>query len=463
MPETPKVLVIESDEELSQALAARLESEGFRPQLARNRTQAFALLRNLHFDVVFSDAQLSDGDGEQCYLDAIPFLGSTPVIFATAAGRVDQVVRLLKAGVVDCVQIPYDLSDLVERLRNAVERQGPRQRFWPDPIMVSPVMRELGSRLQRIAATNINLVVTGEPGSGKETIARYLHRLSRRSDEPFTEIACASLNGADGERFLFGERIRSADESSGYVKAGVLEEVGCGTLFLNEIEDIAPALQNRLAQVMDEDRLRRIGDIGSLPFEGRIVAATELSSAGLRERLRPSLFHRLAVLEIEVPPLRERQADIGPLTEVLAQEVAFEFGVPVRPIEADALSALSNHDWPGNVRELRNRLMRAMSFASNAKIGIRDLFPDIRLDEGIITPLPTLEEARSGAERQRIVDALAAHEGRIGQTAHSLGISRVTLWGKMKRLGISGGADNLFLGQKIVVQKKSQASRAMDS
>jgi DNA-binding NtrC family response regulator len=164
--------------------------------------------------------------------------------------------------------------------------------------------------------------------------------------------------------------------------------------------------------------------------------------------LRPNLFHRLAVVEIEIMPLRDRQADIGPLAQSLVHEVAAELGVATRPLEAEAISALCAHDWPGNVRELRNRLLRATSFASGDKIRVEDLFPDIRLDEVIGAPLPTLEEARFDAERQRIVDALAANEGRIGHTARSLGISRVTLWTKMKRLGVSNGAGGLFLVQE---------------
>jgi len=443
MPEAAKILVIESDAELSQALAARLEIEGFKPQLARNRAQARTLLRNLRFDMILSDIHLPDGDVEQCYRDALPYLGSTPVIFTAAAGEVDHAVRLVKAGALDCLQKPYDVSDLVERMQSVLARRALAERCWPEPVMVSPAMSELGQRLGRLAGTSLSLIVTGESGSGKEVVMRHLHRLSPRACQPFVEVACASLAGPDGEKFLFGEL-----DGGGQLKPGAFEEVGRGTLFLNEIEDMAPHIQNRLAQVMDEGRFRRIGDVGALPFDGRIVAATELSSASLRERLRPNLYHRLAVLEIHVPPLRERHADLGLLVEGLSREVACELGMAARQIDAEAVSALSAHDWPGNVRELRNRLVRAMSFTNNGKIGVEDLFPDIRLEEVGAAPLPTLEEARVDAERHRILDALEAHEGRIGHTARSLGISRVTLWAKMKRLGISNGSGGLFLVQK---------------
>jgi DNA-binding NtrC family response regulator len=448
MPDAPRVLVIDGNAELSDELAARLERERIKLQLARDRIQAGALLRDLRFDAILIDVKLPDGDGEQCYRDASRYLGSTPVIFMTAAGEVEQAVRLLKAGAFDCVEKPCNITDLITRLRAALERQMPRDRSWPDPIMTSPAMHELGQRLARLAGSNVSLIVTGESGSGKEVIAHYLHRLSPRASEPFIEVAGASLAGDEGERSLFGEFVRPIDDRNLHVKPGVLEEVGRGTLFFKEIEDAAPSLQGRLAQVMDDGRFRRIGDVGSLPFEGRIVAATELSLADLREKLRPNLFSRLAVVDIEVPPLRDRRQDLAALVDSISRQLVSELDLPARPIDAEAMSALAAHDWPGNVRELHNRLLRAFSFARGDRIGVEDFFPDVRLDEAIAAPLPTLEKVRSDAERQRIMDALGAHEGRIGNTARSLGISRVTLWGKMKRLGISVAAEGSVLARK---------------
>lgn len=439
MPDARKILVVDGDAALTEALAVRLEGEGFRTQLAHNSVQASALLRNLRFDAVLIDVVLPDGDGERCYRDALPYLGSTPVIFTTAAGEVDQAIRLLKAGAADCVQKPYDIANLIERLRVSVAAEEPSVRPAPEPVMISPAMRDLGQRLMRLAETNFGVVVRGESGSGKEVVTRYLHRLSSRAGEPFVEIACANLTGVEGERLLFGEAMQPADHSARQVKAGALEDVRRGTLFLNDVEEMAAAIQGRLAQVIHERRFRRVGDVAMLTFDGRIVAATEMSSARLRERLRPTLFHRLAVVEIEVPPLRRRQEDLPQLVDSLVREVAAELGVPLRPIGPEVMAALRAHDWPGNVHELRNRLLRAMSFASSGRIGVEDLFPDIKLEEPASAPSTTLERARIDAERQRILDALAAHRGRIGHTARALGISRVTLWGKMKRLGISNG------------------------
>jgi DNA-binding NtrC family response regulator len=438
MADAPKILVIEGDEALAEDLMARLEHKGFKPQLAKNRSQASVLLRSLRFDAVLSDVRLPDGDGEKMFQDALPFLRSTPIIFTAAAGDVNQAVRLVKAGAADYLQKPYDVPTLVERLQGMVAR---RQVFtrasWPEPTMVSPAMRDLGVLSERLAATNISALVTGESGSGKEVVVRHLHRHSSRAAEPFILVACAGLACVDGERLLFGELLRSSDDNRYELRTGALDEARCGTLFLDEIHEMPPAIQSRLVQVIDDRMFRRLGDVTSMPFEARILAASDLRSADLRERLRPDLFHRLAVVEIAVPPLRDRSADIEPLVESLLRDLASDPGMSVRPVDAAAMSAMRAYDWPGNVRELRNRLVRAVSFGMSSKIGIADLFPDIRASDTLRSPRATLEETRSNAERQRIVEALATHNGRIADTARSLGISRVTLWGKMKRFGLS--------------------------
>jgi DNA-binding NtrC family response regulator len=174
-----------------------------------------------------------------------------------------------------------------------------------------------------------------------------------------------------------------------------------------------------------------------LPFPARILAASHLSAAKLRERLTPDLVNRIAIIEIAVPPLRERQADIEPLAAASLVDAASELRVPALPVDGEALAAMRGHDWPANVRELRNRLVRALSFANGGKIGVSDLFPD-ELAEGMaLTSKSTLNSTRAAAERQRVAEALTRHKGRVAQAAESLGVSRVTLWTKMKRFGLS--------------------------
>jgi DNA-binding NtrC family response regulator len=259
MADSPKILVIEGDEALAEDLIARLEHKGFKPQLAKNRSQASALLRCLRFDAVLSDVRLPDGDGEKMFQDALPFLRSTPIIFTSAAGDVDQAVRLVKAGAADYLQKPYDIPTLIERLQGMVtQRPLPTRTSWPEPTVVSPAMRDLGILSERLAATNISALVTGESGSGKEVLVRHLHRQSSRAAEPFILVACAGLACADGERLLFGELFRSSNDNRYELRTGALEEAGCGTLFLDEVHEMPPALQSRLVQVIDDRRFRRV-------------------------------------------------------------------------------------------------------------------------------------------------------------------------------------------------------------
>jgi DNA-binding NtrC family response regulator len=439
MPNAVRVLLIESDNDLSKELITALENEGFKPQAARNRAQAAPLLRSMRFDAVVSEVSLPDGDVEQIYRDTLPFLGSTPIIFTSASANVDQAVRLVKTGAVDYLQKPYDISALVELLRRVtIERASLTSKApWPDPTMISPAMVELKRRLERLAASTVSALVIGEPGSGKEVIARYAHRLSARASEPFLALRCGSLAGHDGERLLFGEVLRSGT-NGGELHTGGLEHAGHGTLFLDEISELPAALQGKLIQAIDTRRFMRVGDLGTdLPFQARILAASHFSVAKLRELLTPDLVNRIAIIEVAVPPLRERQADIESLVGELLLDAASELGMSALPVGAEALAAMRVHDWPANVRELRNRLVRALSFANDGKIGVADLFPTEVAEEVAPSSKSTLNSARAAAERQRIVEALTRHQGRVGRAAESLGISRVTLWTKMKRLGLS--------------------------
>ena len=283
----------------------------------------------------------------------------------------------MKNGAVDYLRKPYDISALIARLRQITSGHlsQKRKRTWPDLTMISPVMLELKTRLERLAASSVSTLIVGASGSGKQVIARYIHRLSARSNAPFVGLRCGSLAGQDEERLLFGEVLRSST-GAGELYAGALERAGQGTLFLDEISELPSALQGKLIQVIDRKRFMRVGDLGTeLPLEARILASSHFQAAKLRERLTPDLVNRVAVIEITVPPLRERQADIEPLVEAWVADAASEFGVPALPVEAEALAAIRVNDWPGNVAELRNRLFSALSFADGHKSASLTFFP----------------------------------------------------------------------------------------
>jgi DNA-binding NtrC family response regulator len=464
MPKASKILLIDADDDLSWELCTALENEGFKPQAAKNRTQAAALLRSLRFDAIISEVRLPDGDVEQIYRKALPFIGKTPIIFTPTSANVNQAIHLVKSGAAGFLQKPYDISALIALLREiAGGYPSLKDKSAPDPTMISPAMRELKTRLERLAAGTVTTLIVGDAGSGREVIARYIHRLSARANEPFIALRCGSVAGHEGERMLFGELLRSSANGS-ELRTGGLEQAGLGTLFLDEISELPAAVQGKLIQVIDSRRFMRVGDLSiEVPFAARIVASSRFSVAKLRDRLTPDLVNRIAIIEIAVPPLRDRQADIEPLVEALLADAASELGVPALPVEAETLAAMRAHDWPGNVRELRNRLVQALSFADGRKIGVADVFPN-ELPEGSNPPTATLNSARADAERHHIVETLKLHQGRIGRTARSLGISRVTLWSKMKRLKI---VPQILSADKPLSSEfkmwKSSASEAADS
>ena len=441
--ERPKALIIDADD-LSVALSETLEAAGFSVQRAYTQSQAKALLRSLRFDVVVGETSLSDGDGEAIFRDALPFLGATPFIFVTRAPQVEQAVRLTKAGAMDYLAKPYEVAALARRIREVVDARRPPALGGGGQPMRSPAMVLIREQVKKVAASRVSVLLVGETGTGKRLIGRRLHQLSPASAQPFVEIRCGSLVGPEADRLLFGEPSMRRNEYDREHTPGAVERAGAGTLFLDHIEELPAATQVKLIQLTDEMRFYRPGDSGSsVAFTARLVSSSDLSVAELRQKIYPDLLYRLAVIEIRVPPLRFRQEDIEPLMTDLMQQCASELGVEPLPIDADAVSAARLHDWPGNAQELKARLLRALSLGNGKKVAVGDMFPEINAATIARPAARHLDEARAAAERDQIVQTLAATDGRIGDAARMLGISRVTLWMKMKRLGLQHGAERL--------------------
>jgi DNA-binding NtrC family response regulator len=439
----PKVLIIDEDE-LSRALVADLEECGVQAQRAYNQSQARALLRSLHFDVVVSEAALPDGDGEVIFREAIPFLKSTPFIFTVREADVEQAVRTTKAGCLDYIVKPYDSPSLAKRIRSIVDvgRGTGENAQISESRMHSPAMALIAEQLRKLASTDVSVLFVGEVGSGKKALARRLHQISSRSAARFVDVRCGGLAGQDAERMLFGDASEIHRNAGSAPTPGTLEQAGEGTLFLDHIEELPLALQMRLLQAIDEKRFHRVDDVGTyVPFRARLLSSSELTTNELRQRINPDLLYRLAVVEVRVPPFRSRQEDVEYLVNDLIEECAAEIGGDVLPIDPEAIAAIRVYEWPGNMRELKTRLLRALSLGNGKKISATDIFPELGVGASVKLATRHLDEARAAAEREQIVQTLAATDGRIGHAARQLGISRVTLWMKMKRLGLQHGSD----------------------
>jgi len=425
---------------LGPALAQRLRLEGFATLLCATGAEAAEKVPKARPDALLCDIRLPDVSGEDLFRRLLPDLGSATVLFMTAFGDIGQAIRLTRAGADDYLAKPFDTEALIARLRARLRpRAGKAVRGADDPA--SPAMRRALDVLRRAARVDSPVLLTGETGVGKEVAARLLHAEGPAAGRPFVAVNCAAIPDRLADSQLFGHE-KGSFTGAADRHAGVFEEAADGTLFLDEVGELPPPLQAKLLRVLEERRFRRVGGTADLPFRARLVSATnaDLETAAAEGRFRRDLLFRLDVIGVRIPSLRERAEEIGPLIARFAADCAARFGLPgpaPRPT-GGALAAAAAHDWPGNVRELRNRVERAVALAAGPWIEASDLFPERRLSaDGDETP--TLARVREEAERRHIAAVLARTGGAVREAAALLGVSRTTLWEKMRRYGL--GAD----------------------
>jgi DNA-binding NtrC family response regulator len=433
---TGAVVIIEDDEVLGGALAQRLRLEGFQPRWAHTLAEGEAFLRTAPRPLcVLCDMRLPDGSGEELLLRLMPSLGAVPVIAMTAYGGVEQAVRLMRAGADDYLTKPFEMAQVLAKLAGFAAPP-PTPTPTGEVGWAAPPMQALDGALQRLAGALAPVLLLGESGAGKEVAARRLHALGPRAAEPFVALNCAAIPRDLLESEVFGHE-RGAFTGATERRPGAAERAGRGTLLLDEVAELEPALQAKLLRLLEDRRFLRVGGTRDLPLEARIIAATNADLAGrvAEGRFRGDLYYRLAVVELRVPPLRERPEDMPGLARALLAESARQAGRPGLRLTDAAEAAMATHPWPGNVRELRNRIERAALLAPTESLGPDDIFPGATHAPA---PAPlTLAEARDGAEREHIRRILARCEGRMADAARALGISRTTLWERAKRLGIT--------------------------
>jgi DNA-binding NtrC family response regulator len=297
--------------------------------------------------------------------------------------------------------------------------------------------------LRRVADLDSALLITGETGAGKEVCARFVHQISPAAPQPFMAVNCAAIPDDLLESELFGHE-KGAFTGAQVRHLGYAERAKAGVLFLDEVGDMPLPLQAKLLRLLEDRTFYRVGGERPVRFEARLVCATnqDLEAAVRRGDFREDLFFRINVIPVAVPPLRERQADISMLLHRFVHDFAALMGRGVEGVSALAEEAALAHDWPGNVRELRNRVERAVALARGAWIMPGDLFPEVgRWREGAVCEMASLAEVKDAAERRQILRALQATEGQVMKAAELLGVSRTTLWEKMRRLKIEAGSD----------------------
>ena len=442
------VLIVEDEELMRSILRQLLEGEGYDVFTADSAENALEIFSSNDIEVVLTDIRMSGRDGIQL-LDQIKTIDPEAlVIIMTAYSSVDSAVAALRKGAYDYITKPFVNEDLIQTIKNAVtqrelfrenrqlRRELRKQYDFSEIVGRSEALRQVFDVVNKVAGTNVNVLIQGESGTGKELVARSIHLNSTRAGKPFLAVNCGALPESLLESELFGHT-RGSFTGAVTDKKGLFRSASGGTLFLDEVGEMPLSLQVKLLRALQESEVTPVGSSIPEKFDARIIAATNknLESEVANGNFRDDLFYRLNVVEITIPALRERREDIPLLVKHFVGNAARRQNVPEKLVANDAMQTLVNYDWPGNVRELENAVERAF-ILSGEVIELSDLPPKIRATSHDAFPIrdtdgyrATLEEM----ERRYVLDVLRSVQDDKAQAAHILGIDLSTLYRKLKR------------------------------
>jgi len=449
----PKLLVVDDDPNTCTQMKWAL-AQDFEVFVAQDRPSALAVFKQVHPAVVTLDLGLPpDAHGVEEGFHTLRALlqenALTRVIVITGREEHQYALEAIGQGAYDFFRKPIQFDELkallaralhvyqLEQEYRALQQQGHQDAF-EGMLGVSLQMQEVFAAIRRVAATDASVVISGESGTGKELVARAIHRHSLRQAGPLIAINCGAIPESLLESELFGHE-KGAFTGAHTQRKGRIELAQGGTLFLDEIGELSPALQVKLLRFLQERQIERVGGRATIDVDVRVLAAThvDLEQAILEKRFREDLYYRLSVVEIVLPPLRERGEDILLLAKALLHRYAVESQRKISGLDPHAITALATYDWPGNVRELGNRVQRAVIMATGPLLTPADL--GLPTPEAAAKP-QTLQEARAAVEGDLIRQALARHAGNISHTAAELGLSRPTLRELMRKYSVRGSA-----------------------
>jgi len=431
-----RILVIDDDQALCRSLEIHLEGEGHEVRSATTGGDGLRVISEWDAELVFLDLQLPDRSGLEILRELEGRLQELPVVMITGTQDAKATIEAMRQGAADYIRKPISMDDLLLSVEKAhrARRSGSRTAISTEGsdqageiIGRDRKIVEILKQIGQLSRSNVTVLIEGESGTGKELVARALH-WAARPDTPFVAINCSSIVSTIPESELFGHE-RGAFTGADRRKIGKLEHASSGTVFLDEIGDLAPELQAKMLRVLQEREFERVGGLESRPFNARVVAATNRDLAAMTRdgRFREDLYFRLAVTRIHVPPLRERREDIPDLVTHLAVQIARRVHCAPPEFDQHALSLLKAYDWPGNIRELENVLTRAIALSASGAIGAEDLRFSLgearREDPASPTDITTLREA----EKAHVLRALEATGWNMTQTARLLDISPTTL------------------------------------
>ena len=447
-----RILVVDDERGIRAALGQLLEYEGYEVRTAEHARQGLDVYKEFRPHLVFLDVKMPGMDG----LEALRHLREqdprATVVMISGHATIQTAVEATQLGAYDILEKPLDTDRILVLLRNALahlelseENERLRQHIDSRFEMVgqSFALRALQERIAKVAGTPARVLISGENGTGKELVARAVHRESLRRDRPFVEVNCAAIPHELIESELFGH-MRGSFTGAVSDRAGKFEQADGGTLFLGEIGDMSLSAQAKVLRVLQDNVVTRVGGSTPIQVDVRVLAATnkKLEDEIAAGRFREDLFYRLNVVPLHVPPLRERKEDIPLLVVYFLQQLAEREGAPSRGITDEALQRLQGLDWAGNVRELRNTVERLLILASGPSITATDVDrlvgrrPEDVAGLGALVECRTFEEFKSAAERAFLLAKLRASDWNVSETARALEMPRSNLYKKIERYGL---------------------------
>lgn len=450
---TGNILIVDDEQSMCELISTDLRLRDRASSWCTSADDALRKMREEEFDVVLTDVKMPGTDGLQLCRQIHDNRPDIPVVVMTAFGSLETAVAAIRAGAYDFVTKPIEMDLLaltleracrnshlekqVKLLGDAVKRAG---RFG-EMLGDSPVMQVLYDQLGRIADSEASVLITGESGTGKELVARSIHQKSRRSGKPFVAVNCAALSETLLESELFGHA-RGAFTDAKTERKGLFLEADGGTLLLDEMGDMPMAMQVKLLRALEECRVRPVGSDTEIPFDVRILTATnrDLESAVEEQRFREDLFYRINVIQVELPPLRARGADVLMLSQHYVEQFATRAGKEVVGISESAAEKLMAYSWPGNIRELRNVMERGVALTRFDRLAVDDLPEKIRQYKSSHVYIggsdPTEMVPMEEIERRYVLHVLETVGGNKTLAARVLGMDRKTLYRKLKQFGV---------------------------
>ena len=444
-----RVLIVEDDLRMRGLIKELLKKQGYSVTSAPDGRHAIPLIKEHAFDVILTDLKMPDGNGMDvlsCVKEECPY---TPVVVFTGFATVDSAVEAMKKGAYDYIQKPFEPDLLLLTVKRAADYHRLvdenqklsiqlEQSSGSDFVGSTRVIRNLKKMVEKVAPLDTTVLIQGETGTGKEMIAKLIHRLSPRAEEKFLPINCGALPDTLIEAELFGYEKGSFTGASGQ-KKGLFESADGGTIFLDEINNASPSLQIKLLRVLQEGNFMRVGGVETIKANVRVIAASnaDLGKEVQEGRFRKDLFYRLNIISLSVPPLRDRTNDIPCLAHHFLSKYRKRLSKEMNSFSPEVMTSLKEYPWPGNVRELENCIEHAIVVENSKEITLRSIPKEILKKKRKADPFDHPGVFRlEDTEKLLIQKALLEFNGQKAKAAEALGISITTLWRKLKKLNL---------------------------